>query len=119
RECRSRRRPLQQGHVLMRLFDWLFGRRAFGEYPRRERTIFRYWDGTRQRLGDPLAIHRQLLEVPGLEETAKVGEVPTVEGVKARGELAAAVRQAFGIAPLEAGGLLESECLDLFVRFGE
>jgi hypothetical protein len=102
----------------MRFFERLFGGRGLIDYSRRERMIFPYSDGTRNRRGDPLAIHRQLVLSADLDEIAKVAAVPTLEGVKARGELVATTRRAFGIRPLEEGGLLDAECLDLFVRFG-
>jgi hypothetical protein len=95
----------------------LLGATEAPAYSARQRSIFRYWDGRRDRAGDPLAIHRALLTNFDLEETAKVADVPTHEGVKAKGEIAGQVRTAFGIAPFEAGGLLDAECLELFVRF--
>ena len=99
----------------------LFGRRdAFGYRPR-DRTIFAFWDGTRKRLADPLAVHRALMTDPDfeLQFDPKIAQVANKEGLKATGRTAAAVRRAFGVKDIDAGGLLDSECLELFIRFGE
>jgi hypothetical protein len=105
------------GLMMNRIRSW-FRARPFGDYPERQRMIFHYWDGQQDRAGDPLAIQRRLMTTADLVETAKVADVPTPDGAKAKGELIAVTREAFGVPPFESGGLLDTECLELFVRFG-
>ncbi len=104
--------------MMTRIRSW-FRPRSFGDYPERQRLIFHYWDGQQDRAGDPLAIQRRLMGAPDLVETAKVADVPTPDGAKAKGELIDLTREAFGVPPFERGGLLDAECLELFVRFGK
>jgi hypothetical protein len=101
----------------------MFGRRdAFG-YTAAEREIFEYWDGSRVRLGDPLAIHRSLMTMPESEFDIKIDpdmtKLPNVKGLEATGRVVAAVRRAFKIPDLEHGGLTDGECMRLFCAFGD
>jgi len=84
------------------------------------RGLFRFFDGRCSRLTDPLQAARRLFtdaefdwdETPALLQT---GQAPVqLEAVAC---IARAVRSAFDIAPLEAGGLSELECLELLNRF--
>lgn len=97
-----------------------FGRRDTFGYTPGEREIFEYWDGKRFRKGDPLALHRALLTDPDFDMNIDPGlaAVPHVKGLVAAGRVAAAVRKAFGITTLDAGGLTDGECLTLFCEFG-
>jgi hypothetical protein len=124
RRCRERdggRNPLQPGDRVIRWLKRLFGRRdAFGYRPT-ERDIFRYYDGRRERRGDPLAIQRALVLDPEFELAIDPGiaTVPTPEGIRAAGRTVAAVRRAFGIPAFEEYGLTDAGCLVLFAEFGE
>jgi hypothetical protein len=107
------------------MFRWLrrlFGRRDALGYADGEREIFEYWDGTRTRKGDPLAIHRALVCMPteefNIDVDPKVSRVPTPEGLLATGRMAEAVRKAFGIKQVDEGGLTDGECIRLFIEFG-
>jgi hypothetical protein len=108
---------------MLRWLRRLFGRRDALGYADSEREIFVYWDGTRERKGDPLAIHRALLTMDPEKEfdiktDPQVTAVPTIAGLRATGRLAGAVRKAFGIRTVDEGGLTDGECLRLFVQFG-
>lgn len=86
-----------------------------------KRQIFRYYDGTNWRLGDPLAIARALLcESEDFASDAKLiesgeGMVSDEMRLEALGRVAATARAAFGIAPLSmdadgnAIGMTEAE----------
>jgi hypothetical protein len=108
------------------LWTWLrrlVGKRdAFG-YTAGEREIFDYWDGSRVRLGDPLAIHRSLMTMPESEFDIKIDpdmtKLPNVKGLEATGRVVAAVRRAFKIPDLDHGGLTDGECMRLFCAFGD
>lgn len=101
-------------------FRKLFDRPDSFGYRPGQREIFEYWDGKRFRKGDPLAIHRAMLTDPDFDMNIDPGlaGVPHVKGLIATGRVAAAVRKAFAIAPLDAGGLTDGECLTLFCTFG-
>jgi hypothetical protein len=100
------------------MFGWLFRRNLSG-YTQGDRDIFPYWDGQRQRNGDPLAIDRLLLTDPAFDAKLdpQISRVPTLDGLKAAGRIVDATRKAFGIKPLEEGGLTDAECLGLFCDF--
>jgi hypothetical protein len=106
---------------MLRILRKLFGRKdAFG-YTAGDRAIFHYHDGRKWRRGDPLAIQRALVDDAAfnLAIDPGVATVPSVEGVRAAGRTASAVRRAFGVPAFDAGGLTDAECLDLFGMFGE
>jgi hypothetical protein len=105
------------------MFAWLrrlLSAKDSSGYTAAEREIFEYWDGRRKRVADPLAVHRTLLTDPDLDMKIHpaMTALPTVDGLRATGKVAAAVRRAFGIGTLEAGGLTDGECLALFCEFG-
>ncbi len=99
----------------------LFGRKDAAGYTQGERRIFPFWDGKRHRVADPLAVHRTMLTDPDFDMKLdpSIAEVPTVEGVKAAGRVAAATRKAFELPSFPSGGLTDSECLMLFCEFGD
>jgi hypothetical protein len=101
------------------LFGWLMPRRNLSGYTQGQRDIFPYWDGRRERRGDPLAVDRALQTDPAFDFKLdpQISQVPTLDGVKATGRVVAATRRAFGIKPLEEGGLTDVECLGLFCDF--
>jgi hypothetical protein len=110
---------------MFRLLRRLFGRRdpapdAFG-YTVTDREIFRYRVGNFIGVADPLATQRAMMTDPDFDAKYDPGiaAVPTTEGLKATGRLAAAVRRAFGLKEFAAGGPTDGECLQLFVAFSE
>jgi hypothetical protein len=104
----------------MRWLRRLLGRKDSAGYVRADREVFPFWDGRRQRLADPLAVHRALLTNPNFDAKLdpQIAAVPTVDGLKAMGRLAAAVRLAFGVADISGGGLTDAECMALYIAFG-
>lgn len=98
---------------------WLWVQRQLGADPR---TIFRFWDGRRWRAVDPIPVYRALCETPGFhpEESLEALRGPDESLVlDATKTVSEAVRSAFDIKPLDAGGLTETECLSLYADFRE
>ena len=106
---------------MIRWLKNLFARRDGFGYKPNDKRIFPYFDGTRWRKGDPLVLHRALLENKSTELAFDPGvaAIPNLEGMKAVGRLAKAVRESFDVPPVEKGGLTEIECLLLFAEFGK
>lgn len=103
-------------------------------FARRRRAIFRYHDGLRTRFGDPSAHYRALLEHPRfdwavhpllIEVPIPVGEDPArvkaaeKVSLEALGITADAVREAFDVPPVAAGGLTELECVRLLAAYAD
>lgn len=93
--------------------------RPFGVFRPKERLIYSYWDGERNRKGDPLELLRRLNGYEGLalKEDAQLAFGSTPEAPRALGRLVGAVREIFGVKRLDDGGLAEAECLGLLVQF--
>ena len=71
------------------------------------RNLFRYHDGTKARVGDPLEIARKLLYESGIDfkedlgvSGAGPGMVSDEMRITAMGRLSKAIRDAFGVEPL-------------------
>ena len=93
-----------------------------GYFGRNNRGIFRFWNGRRWVGVDPIPVARALLSHPEFawDETPKLTDDPDVEvAADAIRISAAAVRDAFGIKPLEQGGLTEAECCQILWAFRE
>ena len=125
------------------MFGWisrLFGRSRPAIFAERDRLIFRFWDGTRQRAADPLDVRAaldehggpnwpDLLGVFGLAATEGMPMSPAVQASHAAnvnasvGDLVALTRQAFGVEPFrerEDGtttGMTQAETLDLLTSY--
>lgn len=90
-----------------------------------ERHVFTYWDGARERAGDPLEIQERLLEYPelDLETDIKLAGTSVPTAGAARRRIIGAVRTAFGVEPYARGedgserGLLGAECVELLDAF--
>ena len=86
--------------------------------------IFRFFDGTRWRCADPIAVFRSLQNHPefDLATTPKMAGVddPKIKFDAIR-KCADAVRVAFNVQPLDdtGAGLTEEECCALLVRFSQ
>lgn len=93
----------------------------------RDRSIYRFHDGTRRRSIDPLVAYRATFSHPGFSwdttmATLNATRIPGDEGHVARKlEMFAAAadcaRAVFRIPPFEAGGLTERECAQLLLDF--
>src|ERR1700722_14481626 len=85
----------------------------------KEQKIFRYGDGVRDRVGDPLRILRELTSDPtlSLEIDYKLSETECPETLNAIGRVADVVRKAFDIPPVEQGGLTDANCKTLIDVF--
>ena len=90
-----------------------------------QRNIFRYWDGRRYKLGDPLVLFRTILNdgdfawdvTPALMELE--GDTDDVLRTRLEAMQVASdmVRRVFGIRPLADRGLTDKECLALLWEF--
>lgn len=97
------------------MFGWLKRK-----WRNRGRAIFRFWDGMRERVADPLVIHRALMAHPEFnwETTPALIDVDddkiSTDAIRVTAD---GVRSAFGVPSLEAGGLTEMELVHLLVQF--
>jgi hypothetical protein len=86
----------------------------------RSRRIFRFWDGRRIRWADPVQCWREILADGefDIERDTALMELPDAKTANAAWvKCVAAVRRVFNVAPVESGGLMENECVDLFKSF--
>lgn len=87
----------------------------------RKRLIFRYWDGSKLRRGDPLEIYRALMDHPVFNWSVHPVLIDVEDDEKTSLEATAitaqAVRDAFRVRPLDNGGLCQSECVSLLAEF--
>lgn len=84
--------------------------------PERQREIFTFWDGNKPRSADPIAVYRSLKDDPKFNIDVHPALVDAGD-VDAIGITAAAVRSAFDVKPLSAGGLTEQECISLLLEY--
>ena len=91
---------------------WRFWRRA-----ERQRDIFAFWDGKRDRKADPLAAYRALKADPDFNIDVDTELVASAGDLESSAKMANAVRRSFGVPRFEDGGLTESECNTLFWAF--
>ena len=85
----------------------------------RQRAIFWFWDGRRERCIDPMIPFRALAQHDKFDPESTPALID-LGNLEAMGLTADAVRQAFRIEALgEAGtrGLTESECVQLLIQF--
>lgn len=85
-------------------------------FGRKERGIFRFWDGRRWRTADPIPTWRALADDPEfLAET----HLTLVDGgdLESVGIVGRAVRRAFGVPEFNQGGLTERQCVDLLESY--
>jgi hypothetical protein len=77
----------------------------------RYRLVFRYWDGSRTRLGDPLVLYRALTA----HEDFRADDFKLLQMrelfPKIVEKLAVVYRDVFGVKKPEEGGLTEHECV--------
>lgn len=86
----------------------------------RSRKLFVFWDGKRFARRDPIIVLRNLstTDLFSPEDDLKLLNVSNRNLViKKMGEIAAGVRDAFGVQPYEDGGLTELECVRVLMRF--
>lgn len=90
---------------------WLRMRRM-----KREREIFRFWDGKKTRAADPLEIWLALKNDPEFNYDTTPGFVDAgdTEAIKVT---IGAIRRIFGVKTLEQGGLTSQECLELLAVY--
>lgn len=93
------------------MIGWLKAKRR-----NKHRAIFPFWDGKRDRQADPMAVYRRLVkhERFNLQTHPALVEAGDLDAMECA---ATATRDAFGIDGFEAGGLTDTECLDLMVEF--
>lgn len=100
--------------MLRRFFRWWRQHRRA-----RARGIFRYHDGTKWRLADPIAVQRACDLHPSWIPKADLGLMcqPGRMGQQAAQRGIEALREIFGIPPLEQGGLTEEEIWEVWIAF--
>lgn len=87
---------------------WLFNRSRF---------VFRYWNGHRIALGDPMVLWRELQQCEDFkEDDFKLMKVEALRP-KIIGRLAGVVRQVFSVGTPDQAGLTEMECLELLRQY--
>lgn len=90
------------GWMLDKFRCWLFNR---------QRYVYRFWDGSRTRVADPLAMYRDLLAHEEFRiDDLKLLSVPALMPEKCR-TLAKAYRDVFKVGMVEDGGLTDVECV--------
>lgn len=87
-----------------------------------KRNLFRYHDGTRERVGDPVEIARKFLYESGIDVKEDLGVIKSPLSDEARitaiSRVSAAMREAFGIKELGIGengevvGMSDTELFD-------
>ena len=101
--------------MLQSFLDWRRRRAA-----RRDRAIFRYWDGTRTRAVDPMVVYRVLACHPRFIWRDHPRQVERDhDALRITLE---AIREAFDVRPLTADGskgISEGETIGLLVKFSE
>jgi len=87
---------------------WLFNRSRF---------VFRYWNGHRITVADPMVLWRSLQQNEDFrEEDFKLMKIDSLRD-NLIGKVAGVVRQVFSLKTPEEAGLTELECLDLLKAF--
>lgn len=88
--------------TLDKVRGWLFNR---------QRYVYRFWDGARTRVADPLACYRDLMAHEEFRiDDLKLLSIPSFMPEKAR-TLAKAYRDVFKVKQVEDGGLTDVECV--------
>lgn len=100
----------------------LFGGGTGHGYRARERSIYRFHDGSSWRHADPLRVQQGLAacEELDLEADAKLTGLGVPESREALQRIVAGVRRAFGVEPLSPDGrrgLTDQECVELLLHF--
>jgi hypothetical protein len=89
-------------YVLDKFRCWLFNR---------QRYVYRFWDGSRTRVADPLACYRDLMAHEDFRiDDLKMLSIPALMPDKAK-TLAKAYRDVFKVKQVEDGGLTDVECV--------
>lgn len=88
--------------VLDRIRSWVFNR---------QRYVYRFWDGSRTRVADPLAMYRELMAHEDFRlDDMKLLTIPSLMPEKAK-TLAKSYRDVFKVKGVEDGGLTDVECV--------
>lgn len=91
-------------------------------YKPKDRRIFRYWDGSKERYVDPMVVLDRLLKIEADFDSLAV-KAEHEGDVKAILELMSACREALDIAPYaeddegNATGLLDGEVIEVFKEY--
>lgn len=93
------------------MFNWL---RRWQRNRRRE--IFRYWDGRKNRVADPIRVWREIIADPEFEIERDAG-LMEVNDREAWVRCVNATRRILGIPEFEQGGLTEDETVQQFQAF--
>ena len=88
-----------------------------------DRYIFRFHDGVRWRLADPIAVSIALDNVPNFHPCETPRLLATADDprhmLQLTEQIADAVREAFGLPDFDNGGLTHLECLELLAAFDD
>lgn len=84
----------------------------------KERLIYKYWDGKKDVLADPMVLFRKLLDVlPEMDANRKLASSEHSQSRKGHNEMIRQMRGIFSVQSYEEGGLTESETMDLLDHF--
>jgi hypothetical protein len=88
-------------------------------FSKRERFIFTFWDGEKNRKVDPLEVQQRLVSNTelDLEIDLKIIQTSAPNAPEALTRLCSGVRSAFKVKEFDDGGLLQAECLALLIAY--
>ncbi len=93
-------------------------------YSPRQRAIYRYFVGTDERgaekfvVTDPMALYRKVMDRrDDITVNVKVALSPSKDADECYARMIAHIREIFGVAPYEQGGLTEIELMELYDHF--
>lgn len=89
-------------------------------YKPNERNIYKYHNGQSWIRADPMVLYKRIMEkAPEIQVEMSVSNSISKDAIKAHSDLINRLRGIFDIKTLEAGGLTESEVIQLFDHFME
>ena len=99
------------------MFGWF--KKDDGSYYRpKERLIYKFFDGEKDRKADPLELHKRMMERSAdLYRTINLARSQSKDARQGHDEMIKHIRYIFGVKPLGEGGLTEQECMDLLDHF--
>lgn len=104
--------------MLRWIIDLFRRREPLDVYSPRERFIYRYFDGQKEVLADPLLLYRKVMDVwPELSTMVQVAKSRSKDAKAADADMLRTIRELFGIHDLEHGGLTYLETIDLLDHF--
>jgi hypothetical protein len=87
-------------------------------YQPEERCIYRYFDGEKVRVADPMILYKRMAEVSGdLSAYISLAYSPSKDSRSGWDKMVEKIRWIYDVKPFAEGGLLEGECVTLHDHF--